>query len=97
MVRIRKRDQKDLSVTKHFFIKECFATEYSEDEYFRRFEFWWTSNPAFRTAKMLGDGLQKIVMIPQIILKVFLGNIPADYNINGKTYTSCFTINMGSD
>ena len=82
---VRKLDQRDLSSLSTFLSRNALP-EYSEDEYFRRFEFWWTSNPAFRSEDARGWIIEDI-NDPDYI-KGFLGNIPVDYNINGNAYTS---------
>ena len=80
-----KLDLKDLSLLSTFLSTNALP-KYSEDEYFRRFEFWWISNPSFSTEDARGWIIEDSNE-PDYI-KGFLGNIPVDYNINGKSYTS---------
>ena len=72
-IKVRKLDLKDLSLLSTFLSTNALP-KYSEDEYFRRFEFWWISNPSFSTEDARGWIIEDSNE-PDYI-KGFLGNIP---------------------
>lgn len=81
---IRKVYKKDFTNLSIYLSKKALP-RYSPRQYVRRFNFWWLKNPAFRKNDIYGwiilDTYKKKI-------KGFLGNIPADYKINGKIYNT---------
>lgn len=83
-ITIRQVNKKDFINLSKYLSKKALP-KYSPKQYMRRFNFWWLKNPAFRKNDIYGwiilDNFKKKI-------KGFLGNIPADYRINGEIYNT---------
>jgi len=80
---VREVLKKDLPLLADYLSEEALP-KYSPSKYIKRFNFWWLKNPACRKDDSYGwiifDNSKKKK------IKGFLGNIPVDYEINGKVY-----------
>ena len=83
-ITIRKVFRRDFANLSKYLSKKALP-RYSPNQYIRRFNFWWLKNPAFRKNDIYG---WIILDNHKNKIKGFLGNIPADYKINGKIYNT---------
>ena len=79
---IREVKKSDFNLLANY-LSQSVVPKYSQDEYLRRFNFWWIVNPAFKINDKYGwiiiDNSKKNY------IKGFLGSIPAEYKINNST------------
>jgi hypothetical protein len=82
-IKIRKLEKNDFDLLSDFLAINAIP-RYSKSDYHRRFYSWWVSNPAFQNTDTMGWIIVDANSTNYI--KGFLGNIPADYFINGNVY-----------
>jgi hypothetical protein len=79
MMRIREVEEKDLTFLAEYLQENWCRINTTRETWFRRFDIWWTSNPAFTSQVPKGWILENETKIVG-----FIGNIPVKFLIRGQ-------------